>query len=122
MIHPDIQDAMEELVAEHVGIDHVYNRLTVDFHDRLPAVLVTAEQKDMDYLSTHRCVFEFYDSTPSGTRNLARKILNTLVDGAHGTTAGLIDSVRIETNLKETPYTEKVSMYSASVFVDTRGI
>lgn len=121
MIHPDVQTALVEVV-EGLVPDGVYTRLQADFHQHLPAVLVRAEQNDNDYLATHRAQLEFYHRSIPECRTMARLILTHLADNYHQTEAGLLDSVRIETNLREIPYTDTVVMFTASVFVDTRPI
>lgn len=122
MIHPDVQEALVEAIGELVAPDHVYSQLQPEFTSTLPAVLVRAEQNDGDALATHRVALEFYHDEIPRCRNMARTLLAHLTAGPHMTEAGLIDDVRLETSLREVPYTEKTVMFTASVFVDTRAI
>lgn len=121
MIHPDVQEALVEVIEELVP-DGAYTRLQADFHKHLPAVLVRAEQHDGDVLSTHRVQLEFYHDSIPDCRALARLVVNHLTESHHMTTVGLLDDIRIETNIREIPYTDTVIMFTASVFVDTRPI
>lgn len=121
MIHPDVQEALTEVVEEVVP-DGVYTRLQANFHEDLPAVLIRAEQNDADYLATHRAQLEFYHHNITDCRALARIVFAHLTNSPHETSVGLLDQIRVETNIREIPYTDQIVMFTASVFVDTRCI
>lgn len=119
MMHPDVQDALVEII-DGLTDGNAYHRLQPDFS--VPAVLVRAEQNDNGVLATHRAQLEFYHEDLPSCKQLARVIVAHLLNAPHETSAGMLDSLRIETNIREIPYTDQLVMYTASVFVDTRPI
>ena len=120
--HPDAQEAVMELAANCVGVEHVYELLQRDFTSRLPAVLVRAEQHETaDVMATHRVQLEVYAPSPPEARQCARRIVRYLVGGMHATAAGLVDAIRSETDIRQVEYpAEGVALVLVSVFVDTR--
>lgn len=123
MIHPDVQVALEEIVAGLTGTEHVYAHLEPGFEDDLPAILITVSQKDGGYLATHKAAFEFYAADLSDARTLARTVIAHLTSQPHGTAAGLLDDVRTDIALKQVPYANPdVVMLNATLDVDTRAV
>ncbi|WGW12751.1 hypothetical protein LWF01_02970 [Saxibacter everestensis] len=123
-MHPSVEDAVWEAIAVLVAEDHLYFRLTANFQESLPAVLIRAEQPSAgDVLATSRLQIEIYHQTRNDAKTLARVLDAHLLSGPHDTSHGLLDRIWADTPPNEVPYYDgQISQFNAVYRVDTRAV
>ncbi|MGO3895354.1 hypothetical protein [Brevibacterium aurantiacum] len=124
MIHPDVEKALMDLIAQLVPEKQVVARLDAEFTSGpMPVVLVTAEIPGADILSTVQAEIEVYHDKRSDARDLTTVLLSHLSDKHHDTQFGFLDRVYVRQKPRELPYQfSGVERFQFVLNIDTRPV
>lgn len=121
----DVEDALEEVLADLVAADHVVTWTGTDLQELLadgPLIKVRRLGGDATrFTAVPRVDIDVYATTEEAASPVAGRVLDRLLGRAHATTAGVIDRAEVEVLPHEVPYDDDgVRLVTATYRVSTR--